>query len=574
MLDIDKHGGRDGELTVHHYGWALSGAAIVETMSGGMHAHFKANGRTLKRLCGLNSPLPSIDLLADGGWCALPTPGSPYRFVNGADLSTCSELPDEIASRWAPLSKRERELRGDCDRLAVTAEGGRRTLLNELAFKYGLAVIAGKVQEHHWRDWLTIAAVHCGLPAEESAKTIDDAWHDAQEKAQPAAKTTKTAQTDLSSDFEAVAPWPLPVNGDTLAQELCAAIRTHVVLDEARLVGVAFWIIGTYFVPVATHAPRLAITSPRMRCGKTTLLRVIGELVPRPVNGENLSPAVLYRLAELVQPVFLLDEVDQQLAPSAQDRSALLSIINSGHERSGRVWRMSGEGAAMVPVGYRVFASMALAGIGRFGSDALRDRCITIPLERRLPGEETQRFDYEHRDRLHEVRSKLQRFADDSMNVVMHAAAIIPATLNDRQQDNWRLALRIAEVIGGAWPDRARQAAVLLSTHADKDGDDDDLGVMLLGDCHAIYGATEAKPDDWVKTGVLVNLLMKIEEHGWDDAQHPLTDRKLARLLKPFGIRSADHDFSPGSRTGRDIRKGYQWRQFADVWRRYLRVPP
>lgn len=565
VLDIDKHAGRDGELTLRYFGWSLSGAAMVETVSGGRHAHFKANGRTFKRLCGLNSPLPSIDLLADGGWCALPTPGSPYQFVNGVDLSTCAELPDEIAGRWTELSKQEREFRGDCDRLAVTAEGGRRTMLNGLAFKYALAVIAGKVREQHWRDWLTIAAMHCGLPTTEIDKTLTDAMHDAQEKAKPA----PAVKTGPSLDFEEIDLWPDPVDGEALARDLCDAIRAYVVLGEARLIGIALWVAGTFFLEVSTHAPRLAITSPQMRCGKTTLLRTIGELVPRPVNGENMSPAVLFRLAELAQPVFLLDEVDQQLSPQAQHRSDLLSIINSGHERSGKVWRMSGEGAAMVPTAYRVFSFMALAGIGKIRSESLRDRCIAVPLERRLPEEKIERFDYERREHLHEIRAKLARFAADNMDAVARAAVVVmPSQLNDRQADNWRMAFRIAQVIGGDWPEKVRQAAIVLSTHADRDNDDD-LKLILLADCRDIHAALDAKPDDWVKTSVLINHLHKIEEREWGDAQRPLTDRRLADLLRSFGIRSSAHDFSSRA-TGRDVKKGYPWQSFLEVWKRYL----
>ncbi len=96
------------------------------------------------------------------------------------------------------------------------------------------------------------------------------------------------------------------------------------------------------------HTPRLNITAPQKRCGKSLLMRLIGRLVPRPLSAESISAAVIYRVIELARPTFLLDEADNYLGYANPDRSTLIGIINSGHMRGGFAWRMTGEGSAMV----------------------------------------------------------------------------------------------------------------------------------------------------------------------------------------------------------------------------------
>jgi Bifunctional DNA primase/polymerase, N-terminal/Primase C terminal 2 (PriCT-2) len=75
-------------------------------------------------------------------------------------------------------------------------------------------------------------------------------------------------------------PWPTPIDGSELLDALVGAVATYVRLSEAAAIAVALWCIHAHAFEVATISPRLAITSPEKRCGKTTLLRVIHGLVP------------------------------------------------------------------------------------------------------------------------------------------------------------------------------------------------------------------------------------------------------------------------------------------------------
>ena len=72
--------------------------------------------------------------------------------------------------------------------------------------------------------------------------------------------------------------WPEPVDGTALVAELKAAIRKYVVLTENDALTIALWVLYTYCFDAFPCTPRLAITAPEKRCGKTTLLDVIGLL--------------------------------------------------------------------------------------------------------------------------------------------------------------------------------------------------------------------------------------------------------------------------------------------------------
>ena len=82
----------------------------------------------------------------------------------------------------------------------------------------------------------------------------------------------------------------------------------------------------------AFHSPRLAVLSPVHRCGKSTLLRVIGMLVVRKVAASSVTASATFRLIEAAggHVVLLIDEFDNV---DAEKASELTAIINAGHCR-------------------------------------------------------------------------------------------------------------------------------------------------------------------------------------------------------------------------------------------------
>src|SRR5262249_54239058 len=136
------------------------------------------------------------------------------------------------------------------------------------------------------------------------------------------------------SDGEELAdtePWPDPVNGAELLEELSEVVNRHLRLSLSRGAdAVALWIIHAHCLCAADISPTLAITSPTIECGKTTLLDLVSELVPRQLSASNITPAATYRAIEKWHPTLLIDEADTFLRHSEE----LRGILNASHRRS------------------------------------------------------------------------------------------------------------------------------------------------------------------------------------------------------------------------------------------------
>src|SRR5262245_32898132 len=112
-----------------------------------------------------------------------------------------------------------------------------------------------------------------------------------------------TAQEEIAK-AEPPPPSPPPppdplAEGDriTVWQLLTALIDQYVALTEEQRDATALWILYTYIFlrQLYMHAPRLLVTSPVPGCGKTTLLKLMKELVARPNSASSITPAAIYR---------------------------------------------------------------------------------------------------------------------------------------------------------------------------------------------------------------------------------------------------------------------------------------
>ena len=114
------------------------------------------------------------------------------------------------------------------------------------------------------------------------------------------------------SAFELVDPelWPDPVDGVSLVSEMTAAIRRYVVLDKNFALTAALWVIHSHCFDLFPCTPRLAITAPEKGCGKTTLLDVLTEIVPRSLSTAGISAAATFRTIEACRPTLMIDEAD------------------------------------------------------------------------------------------------------------------------------------------------------------------------------------------------------------------------------------------------------------------------
>jgi hypothetical protein len=254
-------------------------------------------------------------------------------------------------------------------------------------------------------------------------------------------------------ELPAPEPWPEPVNGAALVPELTGAILKYVVLTENDALTVAMWILHAYCFDAFACTPRLAITAPEKRCGKTTLLDVIGLLVPRPLSTANISAAATFRTIEAVRPTLLIDEADTFLSENEE----LRGILNSGHRKGGQVIRTVGDDFEV-----RAFSThtpVAIAQIGKL-PDTLADRSIHISMKRRAPGETVSRLRHGRTPELSEVAMKAARWVADNADAIRECDPNIPDAIFNRAADNWAPLFAVAEVAGSDVAARARHVAL------------------------------------------------------------------------------------------------------------------
>ncbi|MFC2027129.1 DUF3631 domain-containing protein [Chloroflexota bacterium] len=369
-----------------------------------------------------------------------------------------------------------------------------------------------------------------------------------------AIKNTKHSYTTESNFPHKTEDTP---KGFDLLDAIISFIRRFVVLSEPQLIAIALWVVHTHAFEVADATPYLNISSPEKRSGKTRLLEILELLVARPWFTGKVTAAVLARKIDAECPTLLLDESDAAFKGEKEYSETLRGILNSGYRRGGKASVCIGQGANISYKDLSTYCPKAIAGIGKLPG-TVADRSIPIELKRRAPGEQVERFRRRTAERQASlVREQVQTFAS-----AIHQADIepdIPSQLNDRAADCWEPLLAIADVAGGEWPQKARQAAITLM--AGEIHRDESTGIQLLGDIYAIF-----RDDlDQLPSNDLVDYLNQKEESPWGDYRGGgLTARKLASFLKPYGI--SPHNI----RTDKKVPKGYTQDDFLDAWKRYL----
>jgi putative DNA primase/helicase len=354
--------------------------------------------------------------------------------------------------------------------------------------------------------------------------------------------------------------WPDPVVGSELLDEIAAALKCYVVMTERARHSIALWVLHTYLLDIFMISPRLAVCSPVKRCGKTTLLDVLSCLVFKPLPTANVSPAAVFRVVEAYRPCLLIDEADTFLAASDEPRG----VLNSGHRRGGKVLRTVGEDHE--PRSFDTYAAVAIAIIGDL-PDTLADRSVRADLQRKLANEITESFRIDRVGALTELTRKAARWAADNAERIAAIEPSMPASVHSRVADNWRPLLSIAEAAGGAWPQRARDAATQAAAATEATAQ---LEILLsdIKDIFAKRAANTSEEDaDRIASLSLVAALVHIEGGRWAEmgkAHKPLTQNGLAKRLKPLGIAPE------GIRIGEHTARGYMLVQFQEAFERYL----
>jgi len=360
--------------------------------------------------------------------------------------------------------------------------------------------------------------------------------------------------------FEDPEPWPDSVDGATLLDDLADMFRRYIVLPDGAAETLALWTAFTYLHDEFWISPILCLTSPEKRCGKTSLLAILGQLVAKPLPASNMTPATVYRAVEEYKPTLLIDEADSFL----RDNEELRGVLNAGHLRSQAYVLRCVEPNYEVRL-FMVWSPKAIALIGKL-PPTLTDRAIVIQLQRKTLDEKVERLRLDRLARdCEELRRKLTRWSEDAKRFIKDIEVQDPVFLNDREADNWRQLLVITNAVSDSlkmnpWRERALEAARLLSMGEDEE----EIGSLLLTDLKNLF---RERGTDRLPSIEIVEALLKLEERPWAEygrQKKPITQRQLASILKKYRV------FSRSIRINREqVKQGYYLFDLEPFFMRY-----
>src|SRR5438093_3212901 len=374
--------------------------------------------------------------------------------------------------------------------------------------------------------------------------------------------------------FPSSDPWPEPVDGGGLLDELAGVLTRFVVLPKWAAETLALWTLHTYAFQLRDVTTYLGVESPEKRCGNTACLTAVSELASRPVPAANISPSAFFRVIEESQPTLLIDEADTFL----QSNDQLRGILNSGYTRkTSFVLRVGNQSPHLPPDGPSLRPASTAAGVAGDGApqvtrfscwcpkvmaaigrlpDTLADRCIVIRMQRKTATEQCERLRSLEPTRF---RRQCARFVSDHAGAIASARPEIPASLNDRAADIWEPLLVLADLAGGNWPEAARRAAVSLTASAQEHNP---IGSLLL-DIFVVFTLEQA---DRLFSRALAEGLGRFGDHSWAEMLNgkAITGTWLAQQLRPYGIRPKTLWIGDTSA------KGYTFEDLQEVFQRYI----
>jgi putative DNA primase/helicase len=376
-----------------------------------------------------------------------------------------------------------------------------------------------------------------------------------QQLTEEVARTRGQNEQGNPSALSQLEPWPDPVDGAELLNQLVSECCRFLVLPDHGDVMLAAWTLHTYCFEQFDYSPILHVTSPTKQCAKSRVLEVLAKLAHNPKSSSNMTAATMFRTIETRKPTLLLDEMDR----SPKDKKEMITIVlNAGFHRDGKVDRCEGDEHKVKTFG--VYCPKALAGIGDYTTDTVTDRSIQLSMQKKLKSQEVEKF---RRYQNEELQRKCVRWAKDNLDMLASSRPQMPNTLSDRQEDIWECLFAIAEIAGGEWPQKVWDAASAQAADSVAQVTDD---LVLLA---AIRQRFVEIPSHKEASSVIcewLNFQDDLPFKDWRRGQG-IDPRFLGRKLKPYGITPRNLNLGGSSRL-----KGYLLEELEPVFQRYL--PP
>jgi hypothetical protein len=382
------------------------------------------------------------------------------------------------------------------------------------------------------------------------AGMIKDAGQPASEDT-PAVKPAKGSVT-----LRNVEPWPEPVCGSNLLNDLAAFYEKFVVLPTSAPEVLAVWVLQSWCYELFDFAAIVAVWSPEHECGKGRVLDVTEKIVRRPFRTSNTSAAVLYHVISNEKPTALVDELD---SISDEQRNAVCNILKGGFQSNGTAHRMTERNGEQVEIEFSTFCPKMIATITLDKLDkATRSRTIGIRMQRKPRSQKVAKF---RRVDGTVLQRKCMRWAQDNAEAIKAVPPMdVDECATDRQEDVWEPLIAIGRVAGRDWEKRIRFAATQLAGGG-SDGAPDTVAHQLLASLQAFF----TQHSDRADTKTIIAALDEAGDFADVNFGRGLTPHYVAKLLKPYGIEPRSQKMPDGK-----VLRGYSAEDCQQAFSTYL----
>jgi putative DNA primase/helicase len=353
-----------------------------------------------------------------------------------------------------------------------------------------------------------------------------------------------------------VEPWAEPVTTAELLRDITAKIDQHFAAKPHEVLAIVLWTAMAWVHEIAaTHSAFLTATSTDENSGKSALLSTVSYLTPKPFSAAEATGPTIYRFVDEHKPTFILDEADDIF----KRKPDIKHIFNASWTRGTKIPRQVKINGMWTTQWFDPFCPKAIGLIEGNLPRTLISRSIIIKAWPKKP-EDKQDFPTADDEVFADLRRKLARWSADNAPALKDAKPPYPAGFANRLQANWRLLLAVAELAGGQWPKKAREAAARLSRLTRRQSWD----VQMFEAFQKIF----ASGRKFITSKEVPEALTADPDSVWCEYNHggPITQRQVAAILEPYGIHSGV--IHPTRRSNLSPR-GYKIEQFREMFVHY-----
>jgi hypothetical protein len=244
------------------------------------------------------------------------------------------------------------------------------------------------------------------------------------------------------------------VSGRDLLNRIQTLFSDHVFFKDHRIpLLLAIWVFGTYMFKCFRFFGYLWINSFVKRCGKSLLLDIFS-LICFNATSRLVDPSssFLFREADSNDGTLILDEIESLGGADKDQKSELITLLNSGFQRGSQAPRMETKNREFVVTYFNAYCPKVLAGIKPV-VDTIEDRAFKIPMVRKTKSEVVKRFNLRVLDsQIEKIREELFIWAlkyAGEVSEVYDSLPEVPGTegFDDRLKDILEPLLSIASVI-------------------------------------------------------------------------------------------------------------------------------